>query len=95
MENNESENKMMPLIPCFRPDGSFDFKLFITSPQVVFGGIFIIAGILASFLFTYVWPIESNFIGMMVLMLCTFVSFSGAETIVKYVNTSREAVKKK
>lgn len=81
----------IPVEPCFRMDGSFDFIAFICAPQVLGAIVFIIVGLGICFLVNNVFKVENNFICMMVLMLCGFSSLSGGETIARYYNMQREA----
>ena len=81
----------IPMEPCFRPDGSFDFGAFLRAPQVLGALVFIIGGLGLSFVVTYVLKVESNFVCFTVMLLSGFASFSGAENISKYYNAQREA----
>lgn|GEM_PF-2921325 len=76
--------------PCFREDGSFDFVAFLLAPPVLVGLIFIFIGLGVCLLVTYVFPISSDMVNILILMLCSFTCFSGADNIIKYLNAQRK-----
>lgn len=76
--------------PCFRPDGSFCFSAFIRAPQVIAGMIFILFGLLLSYVFTHLVTLESNALDMLLLLFCCFTCFSGANSILQYLNGQRK-----
>lgn len=76
--------------PCFRKDGSFDFVAFLFAPPVLMGLILIILGLVVCFLVSYVFSIPSKPVNAIILMFCTLICFSGADNILRYLNTQRK-----
>lgn len=91
MANEKFDPNEIPVEPCFRQDGSFDLGAFLRAPQVLGALVFIVLGLGICFLVTNVLKVESNFVCLMVMLLCSFACLSGAESISKYYNMQREA----
>lgn len=90
MSKNTKPNPMAQMPPCFRKDGSFDFVAFLFAPPVLMGLILIILGLVACFLVSYVFSIPSKPVNAIILMICALTCFSGADNILRYLNTQRE-----
>ena len=90
-QNLENEQ----IVSCFRPDGSLDIAAALTSGQVMSGFLLIIAGLLASFLYSHFVHSGSDILDMVVMLLCSLLCFSGARTILDYINIQVEAKKKR
>lgn len=86
----ERNMELARMRPCFRPDGSFDFKTFITESQVWSGLLLVTIGLLVSIFYTSRAKGEGMGV-MLVSMLCMFLCLSGGESIVDYINAQTQA----
>lgn len=87
MQNkNSRQSPSREAAPRFRSDGSFCFSAFIRAPQVIGGFLFILFGLLLSYVFTHFVILESSALNMLLLLFCCFTCFSGANSILQYLN---------
>lgn len=94
MKPDHQQDRQPEMICCFRPDGSFDLGLFLRSPQVLSGLIFVAAGILGSIAVNLWVASRSRMLSMFLLMFCTFTCLSGGDTLVRCINFQLQAKNK-
>lgn len=83
------------IVSCFREDGSFDFGACVRAPQVVGGVLLIFGGLLISYLLNTVIQLGNKPVAMLISLFCCFLCFSGAGSLVNYINAQREAKEKR
>ena len=90
-QNPKKQQQEIPEIPpCYRPDGTFDFRAFLIAPQVLSGIISIVIGIGASIVIN-ILDLESSVANMLSMILCCVFCVSGCDGILKYLNAQRAA----
>lgn len=89
MNPDNNQNNKSRVQSCIRPDGSIDWIAMLFNPQVLLGALMIILGLGGSIV---LYKVETGnaFIDILATLVCMMLCFSGANSIVNFVNVQQE-----